>query len=116
MYRIVPTLVIASLTLVALAPPATAQERPIVAVEISDHHYHPRTIVVWPGTTVIWVNNGDQGHTVTSRNGLWNDSGVLAPGEEFQVTFDVPGIFYYYCRLHTREFMKGRVIVRNPRP
>jgi plastocyanin len=92
------------------------QDRPrVVTVNINDNFYEPGAIAIWPGTTVVWVNNGNRVHTVTSTAGLWNDSGPLAPGEEFSVTFDLPGIFFYYSRPNTRDSMRGKIVVRNPR-
>src|SRR5262245_58580303 len=92
-----------------------AQDQPITGVGIHDNFFAPGALYVLPGTTVIWVNNGRRIHTVTSAAGLWDDSGPLAPGEEFSVTFDVPGVYFYFSRPNTREFMRGKVVVRYQR-
>ena len=72
---------------------------------------------VAPGTTVTWTNDDTVVHTVTSGtstgtvatpDGLF-DSGDLAAGESFQVTFAEEGEFPYYCAPH--PWMVGRVIV-----
>jgi plastocyanin len=47
-------------------------------------------------------------HTVTSKDGRW-DSGDLAPGATYSVTFQPPGIYYYFCRHH--KGMQGTIVV-----
>ena len=75
-----------------------------------DNMYSPALVLVRPGTTVRWINKGLHNHTVTSAEGLW-DSGALARGGEFTVTFNRQGTYRYYCRFHRKE-MKGKVIVQ----
>jgi plastocyanin len=97
-------------------PEAKGQGPPgTVTVGIFDNFYRPRTMVVPLGTTVVWVNYGDRNHTVTSNAGLWPDSGALGPGQEYAVLFDLPGTYFYYCRLHTAQQMRGKIIVPDPR-
>jgi plastocyanin len=81
-----------------------------VTVGAYDNYFQPQTITVAPGTTVVWVNKGMHSHTVTSNAGLF-DSGDLKPGASYTATFTRPGIFYYYCRYHTKERMVGTVVV-----
>lgn len=71
--------------------------------------FEPATISLRPGTTVIWKNTDASAHTVTSRTGVF-DSGVMGPEEEFQFTFESPGTFEYYCKIH--PVMVGSVQVR----
>jgi plastocyanin len=58
---------------------------------------------------VRWTNNGRHRHTVTSYDGR-TDSGELAPGSSYTVTFTRPGTYPYHCRLHPG--MRGTVVVR----
>ena len=51
----------------------------MVAVSIWDNYFDPAGIVVAPGTTVEWVNEGANPHSVVTDNGLF-DSGLLYPG------------------------------------
>ncbi len=60
------------------------------------------------GTVVTWLNQDDQMHTVTAADGSF-DSGFLAQGETFAVTFDTPGEFEYACTPH--PWMRAKVIV-----
>jgi plastocyanin len=72
--------------------------------------FKPKSINVEPGTTVRWVNYGEERHTVTSKDGLF-DSGPLAPGATFSVQFNRPGTFNYYCKPHEKMGMVGTVVV-----
>lgn len=71
----------------------------------------PETVTVEAGTTIEWVNNGKNVHTVTDNEGAW-DSGSLAPGEKFSRQFDVKGTFGYYCIPHHAMGMVGTIVVR----
>jgi plastocyanin len=77
----------------AQQPEAPAEE---VVVSIRDNYFDPADIVVAPGTTVWWVNEGENPHNVTADNGLF-DSGTLYPGDSFWVTFDGQGTTTYHC-------------------
>jgi plastocyanin len=99
------------------------RERPIepqepaepVVVRITDNNFDPQQLTVVPGTIVVWVNEGSGSHTVTSDAGLF-DSGVLAPGMDFEFTFRDSGEYSYYCQLHGSpgEGMAGTITVAHP--
>jgi plastocyanin len=90
--------------------PGYSPMRPTTTVSIgaSDDYFEPSKVNVQPGTTVKWMNKGTHKHTVTSNKGLW-DSGDLAPGATYSVTFTTPGTYYYYCRHH--KGMQGTIVV-----
>ena len=67
-----------------------------VVVSIRDNYFDPQDITVAPGTTVWWVNEGENPHNVTADNGLF-ESGTLYPGDSFWVTFDGQGTITYHC-------------------
>lgn len=73
--------------------------------------YRPAEITIETGTTVIWVNNGAQDHTVTDDDGAF-DSGTMAPGDEFKFTFKEAGVFHYHCKPH--PWMEATVNVHEP--
>ncbi|WP_298015287.1 plastocyanin/azurin family copper-binding protein [uncultured Castellaniella sp.] len=90
----------------------------------SEVWFRPRGLLIRPGQTVRWVNR-DAGnvHTTTAYhpdNGKprripegaagWN-SDYLMPGKSFTVTFDVPGVYDYFCIPHEHAGMVGRIIV-----
>jgi plastocyanin len=95
---------------VALAPSHPVS---LVTVEIQDFEFRPATITVELGTAVSWVNHGTAPHTVTDVEGQF-DSPLLQQSEQFQFTFDRPGSYDYFCRIH--PFMRAKVIVRGEVP
>jgi len=42
------------------------------------------------------------------------DSGLLLPGEEFELVAQVPGVYDYYCLPHAAHGMVGRIVVGSP--
>jgi LPXTG-motif cell wall-anchored protein len=93
-------LYLATLSIMALlifAPAASAQDE--MTVSIQDFFFEPDQLTVAPGTTVTWVNDGEQPHTSTADDGTW-DSGTLQPGESYSFTFDDPGDYSYLCEIH----------------
>ncbi len=62
------------------------------------------------GDTVRWVNAaGGAFHDVTSNSGAWAPP-PTSPQFTFEVTFNDPGIFDYFCTVH--PFMTGAVTVQ----
>src|SRR5215203_3621318 len=105
---------LATLSLVALlvfAPSAWAQGQE-VTVRMEDNFFEPANITVEPGTTVMWVQSGDNSHTTTSYDGLW-DSGMIEGGTDgtFSFTFEEPGTYDYFCIPHEDLGMVGTVTV-----
>jgi plastocyanin len=92
---------------------ASAQRQKVVTVSIRDFYFEPSQLIVEPGTTVQWVNEGTTQHTVfaTSPAGAFR-SGTLHPGESFTHTFPQrfpkaspdsptkPGTYEYLCEIH----------------
>jgi plastocyanin len=70
--------------------------------------FAPGTLRVQPGTWITWSNAGQDPHTVTAVDGLF-DSGNLDPSEGFSWFFGDPGTFEYTCTLH--PWMTGKIIV-----
>ena len=105
---------LATLSLVALlvfAPSAWAQGQE-VTVRMEDNFFDPANITVEPGTTVTWVQSGNNPHTTTSYDGLW-DSGMIEGGSggTFSFTFEEPGTYDYFCIPHEAMGMIGSVTV-----
>jgi plastocyanin len=110
-----------------VAPNAGAQSQRVATVAIHDFYFEPAQLIIEPGTTVQWVNEGTTQHTVfaTSPAGTFL-SGALNPGESFTHTFPQrfprpspdrstvqPGTFRYICKIHPD--MKGSVIFGEPK-
>ncbi len=81
----------------------------VTAISITDGTFEPATMILQPGQTVKWTNNGKKPHTVTSDKGDWG-SNELAPGQTFSATFTKVGEFSYYCKLHPD--MKATISVK----
>jgi plastocyanin len=113
---------IAVLALLMGSTTAAAQREKVVTVAIRDSYFEPSQLIVEPGTTVQWINEGTTQHTVlaTSPAGAFL-SGTLNPGESFTYTFPqrfprpspdgtmitTPGTYRYLCEIHPD--MKGSV-------
>ena len=81
--------------------------------DLGFYKFGPAAVAVSPGTTVTWEWTGRGGaHDVVELNGIF-DSGrpVARTSETFQYTFEIPGVFKYYCTPHREMEMKGAVFV-----
>ena len=101
------------LTMLAIFVPSAGaqdqmQDQNVLTVSIQDFFFDPAQITVEPGMTVMWVNEGNHPHTVTSDDGQF-DSEALMPGDSFMVTFSGSGTLTYHCEIHPS--MVGSVTV-----
>lgn len=96
-------------------------------VEIVDFAYSPETLDVAVGETIVWKNEDDIAHTVTSGkpkkqgvpgvspnrdaqpDGVF-DSGTMELDDTFEFTPDEAGAFTYFCAIHAG--MSARIVVR----
>ena len=97
----------------------------MTTVSIRDFYFETSQLIIEPGTTVRWVNEGTTQHTVfaTSPAGAFL-SETLNPGESFTHTFPQrfprrspdstvqPETYQYICKIHPE--MKGSVIFGEP--
>jgi plastocyanin len=90
------------------APAATEGGARIVMV---DNRVQHGRLTVAKGTTVTWVNNGSNVHTISAQDGSF-DSGAVAPGQSFAYTFDTSGEVAFFCRQHLLNGMGGTVGVQ----
>jgi plastocyanin len=70
--------------------------------------FAPTEVTVAAGDTVTWMHEGRVTHTVTAEDGSFA-SGNLAAGDTFEMTFDEPGSYPYFCEFHGS--MRGTVTV-----
>jgi plastocyanin len=102
-------------TMVAQAAPSPTQAETATAVAtapqvtVEQATFGPATVTIRAGTTVTWVNNDGDLHTVTSTQGLFASPG-LDHGDTFAYRFTAPGTYPYFCALHPH--MKGTIIVQ----
>src|SRR4051794_34695134 len=89
-------------------PGAAPPPAPAPIVHISNFRFGPATITVPAGTTVTWINDDEEPHTVTAadRSCL---SPLLGNGAHYVRTYAVPGEYPYFCSLHPH--MIGRIVV-----
>lgn len=94
--------------------------------------FEPVMLTIPAGETVSFVSESDDAHTVTAyEDGIPENAsyfasggfesegksrddvagGLLSPGENFEVTFDVPGTYRYFCIPHEDLGMTGRIVV-----
>ncbi len=78
-------------------------------VAIDNFAFGPTDLTVGVGTTVTWTNRDDIPHTVVSTEKVFK-SKVLDTDEKFSFTFSTPGIYPYFCSIHSK--MTGKVVVQ----
>lgn len=93
----------------ASGPPPSSVTIPVRAEVLGNRAFMPAELNVAVGTTVNWVNADSTSHTSTSDVTRWN-SGAIAPGGRFSVSFLAGGTFPYHCTIHPG--MAGTVVVR----
>ena len=100
------------LTFGSAAPAPAAEGGRVLMVDnepdLTRWHFDPAEITVAPGSTVVWVNQGKEDHTVTADDQSF-DSGYKKKGASFQRAFPRPGRYSYHCAPH--PWMKGTVVV-----
>ena len=91
---------------VLLCAPAFAGN---ITIDIKSFKFMMMDVSVTPGSTVTWVNQDEEPHTVTSETGLFR-SGGLDTGDKFTFKFDKPGTYKYRCSIHPQ--MVGTITVK----
>lgn len=120
-----------SLTAALALSPRLAIGAPVVEITMSGRvdgskvWFDPYGLLIRPGQTVRWTN-ADKGnaHTATAyhpdnfdrprripEGAVPFDSDFLLPGDSFEVTLTVPGVYDYYCIPHEMAGMVGRIVV-----
>lgn len=82
----------------ATAVTAVGQQADQPTITMDKIEFSPDTLIVPVGSTVTW-QNGNLVHTVTSDDGSF-DSGFLLDGQTYELSFDTPGTYPYYCVPH----------------
>ena len=99
---------------------------------LAGQSFSPETLEVKAGDTVVFANDSSESHTVTAyedkipqdaeyfasggapseeaaRDSL--SDGLLREGDIYEVTFDVPGSYSYFCIPHLGSGMVGDIVV-----
>jgi plastocyanin len=94
--------------ILALSPAPSASSTPTATVHVKNFAYAPATLSVAAGTTVRFVNDDGEAHTVTASDKSF-DSGGLDTGEAWSHRFTSAGTFAYFCAVH--PYMHGTIVV-----
>ncbi len=80
-------------------------------VYIDDYEFHPYSVSISPGNTVMWVNNDSVAFIIkgTIVGGDSFQSPTLRKDDTFKYTFEDPGTYKY--ELVTHPWTKGGLIV-----
>ena len=92
----------------SVAPPSGEPGATVARVAIGDNTFSPAALEVSVDDEVVWRHNGENPHTVTFADD-GPDSGDLAGGETYRLTFEEAGEFSYVCAIHSQ--MQGTVTV-----
>ncbi|MCH8986122.1 MAG: cupredoxin domain-containing protein, partial [Acidobacteria bacterium] len=108
-----PTATAAPTTAAPSTTAASTTEQPAstgsAAVSIVNFSFNDQVTTVSVGDTVTFTNNEvGIAHTTTATEGLWN-SGLLASGDTFDITFTEAGTFNFFCSIHPS--MTGTITV-----
>ncbi|MGH9876711.1 MAG: hypothetical protein ACRD5H_03670, partial [Nitrososphaerales archaeon] len=119
------TIIASNSVLVSVAAQESTREicdADICNVSITADGFVPKTLIVKVGTTVVWTNDDDGRHTVTSGSpgevAAPLKSLLLEKGSTYEFTFDATGSFsgsYKYFDQVTR-IMRGEIIVGAAEP
>jgi plastocyanin len=78
------------------------------AVSAMNFAFTPTSLSVHVGTRVTFTNRDAATHTFTANGGLF-DSGDVASGQSYSLTFTQAGSYAYHCRIHSS--MTGTITV-----
>jgi plastocyanin len=88
-------------------PPTNPSTGLSTGIMIQNLAFNPATATIKAGGAVSWTNADSVPHTVTG-DGV--NSGTIAPGKIFTMTFTTPGTYAYHCTIHPQ--MTGTIIVK----
>jgi plastocyanin len=92
-----------------LSLPAHADETS-ATIHIQNSAFIPAKITIPAGTTITWINDGeDMGHNVVSTSNAF-ESKLFGTGQHYSFTFTAPGTYEYFCEVH--PYMRGKIIVK----
>lgn len=113
-------------------PTARAGAQPVIVDMVGDQAgrwvgFDPIGLWVPAGTTIRWLlrsnvhsvaayhpDNDNHALRIPQDAAPWASDVLIEPGEHFDVTLTVPGVYDYYCVPHEQAGMVGRIIVDEP--
>lgn len=102
------------------------QNADVAMISGEGHYFAPNIVWVESGGTVTWTNESgshtatayhpefDKPHRIPDGAEAWNSGMFSEPGATFDNTFDVDGVYDYFCVPHEHRAMVGTVIVGDP--
>jgi plastocyanin len=114
--RMMPEMAMPDTAVAPVVTPTPPPAAPVVAtdptqeVAMIDDHFEPSDFIVAVGTTVVWVNRGQNWHSIAAFDGSF-ESGRIEPGGQFAYRFETPGVYQFLCKHHVLQGMTGRVTV-----
>src|SRR5437879_2671934 len=81
-----------------LTPIAVANVK--IVKKNGQYAFDPASLKIKVGTQVIWTNESETPHTVTSDTGVFTTPNPLEAQQMFKVIFTKPGRYTYYCNIH----------------
>ena len=86
-------------------PTSSANVTVVQMLENPPGHYffQPASITITAGSIVVWVDNSDAPHTVTSDPGApsaFNTSQNVTQNKTFALQFNQTGTYHYHCNIH----------------
>ena len=92
--------------------PTGPDVEPDVVIELRNFEFSDAEVHVSAGSTVRWRNTTSTYHTVTpDGHTAWSEWQTTSDGETFDVRFDDPGTYDYYCSPHHSIGMTGTIVV-----
>ena len=89
--------------------------------------FDPIGVLIEPGQTVRWKvhsnvhttaayhpKNDHHSLRIPERAAPWDSRFLVNPGNHFEVTLTVPGVYDYFCAPHEVAGMVGRIVVGRP--
>jgi plastocyanin len=65
--------------------------------------FQPVSVTIKAGSIVLWIDNSDAPHTVTSdpgAPGAFNTTQNVTQGKTFTLQFNQTGTYHYHCNIH----------------
>jgi len=85
----------------------------VAVIVISDFAFSAPTLTIDAGTSVRWRSSTGTFHTVTpDGHQAFAGRQMNASGQTYEVRFDAPGRYRYYCEPHRAFGMTGEVVVQ----
>jgi plastocyanin len=123
------------LALASLAVPAVVRAARAVEIQMlstprgEEVWFDPVGVRIEPGQTVRWImaspghphttaayhpKNGNRSLRIPESAAPWDSGYLVNPGDRFEVTLTVEGVYDYFCLPHEAAGMVGRIVVGRP--